>query len=404
MKFSNLDRIIFSVFAILIAIFWIFKDDFTSVFLIFFMGIGLLIAILASEKAVGGMEILGEKLGLTPYVSGVLSSLASNFPELVIGGFAILAGKVEFAIAFIIIATGFNILMLGLLVIIGNLKRKSVIILPDEVLEIEVPIVRVAIVIVGSIFVYGIVLFVLEVYEVAEGVTPQIPILPYEANMVMVLVYLFYLFFIIRHNLQMRKNSDPHNQNNSEDIHPESKISRQDLIFILVLAFTMIFFAGEMISSSVERFLVTSTITEFQLAFFIGAAASIPEHTIALLAVRKEKEGIELGLGNLIAGSMQNLLLMTGLVSLFSYVGYILDIHRESNLPNGIPLIHEIHGEQFVVPMPFLLVQFGFAWLLLALIKSSMTDDKRLDIYEGFTITIAQIFVFVIFLRGILGF
>ena len=190
----------------------------------------------------------------------------------------------------------------------------------------------------------------------------------------------------------MKKNSEPHDQNNNQKIHPESQMSRQYLLLILALAFIMIFFAGEMISSSVERFLETSTITEFQLAFFIGAAASIPEHSIALLAVRKEKEGIELGLGNLIAGSMQNLLLMTGLVSLFSYVGYILGI--EGNLGNGIPLIHEEH---LVIPMPFLLVQFGFAWLLLFLIKSSMTDDKRLDIYEGFTITIAQIFVFVIF-------
>ncbi|MHA2247894.1 MAG: hypothetical protein ACXADY_23305, partial [Candidatus Hodarchaeales archaeon] len=358
--------------------------------------IGLLIAILASEKAVGGMEILGKKLGLTPYVSGVLSSLASNFPELVIGGFAILAGQVEFAIAFIIIATGFNILMLGLLVILGNLKRKGAIIIPDEVLEIEVPIVRVAIVIVGSIFVYGIVLFVVEVYEIASGAPPQIPILPYEANIVMVLVYVFYLYFIIRHNLQLPKTSKT---STSEVPHSESQMSKQGLILILALAFAMIFFAGEMISSSVEKFLVTSTITEFQLAFFIGACASIPEHAIALLAVRKEEGGIELGLGNLIAGSMQNLLLMTGLVSLFSMVASYLGI--EGNLPNGIPLIHEVHGE---VPMPFLLVQFGFAWLLLFLIKSSMTDDKKLDIYEGFTITIAQIFVFVIFLRGILGF
>lgn len=399
MKFTNRDRIIFSVITLLIVAFWYLKDKLDSTLLVFFIGIGLFIAILASEKAVLGMEILGKKLGLTPYVSGVLSSLASNTPELVIGGFAILAGQVEFAIAFIIIATGFNILMLGILVILGNLKRKTAIILPDEVLEIEVPIVRVAIVIVGSIFVYGIVLFVVEVYEMAQGAAPQIPILPYEANIVMVLVYLFYLFFIIRHNIKLKKGQSLDKQTDSKEQHHGIKISKQSLGFLLVLAFTMIFFAGEMISFSVEKFLKTSTITEFQLAFFIGAAASIPEHAIALLAVRKEKEGIELGLGNLIAGSMQNLLLITGLVSLFSWVGNLLGI--EGNLPNGIPLIHEVHGE---IPMPFILVQFGFAWLLLFLIKSSMTDDKKLDIYEGFTIAIAQIFVFIIFLKGILGF
>jgi Ca2+/Na+ antiporter len=165
----------------------------------------------------------------------------------------------------------------------------------------------------------------------------------------------------------------------------------------------MIFFAGEMISSSVELFLEQShetgfVLNEFQLAFFIGAAASIPEHAIALLAVKKEG-GIELGLGNLIAGSMQNLLLMTGLVSLFSYIGALFKI--EGNSLQGIPLIHYVEGE---IPIPFLLVQFGFAWLLLFMIKSSMTDDQKLDIYEGFTITIAQVFVFVIFIKGILGF
>lgn len=404
MKFTNRDRIIFSVFAILIIVFLISRKALDPFLLILFMLIGLAIAILASEKAVGGIEILGKKLGLTPYVSGVLSSLASNTPELAIGAFAILSGKVEFAIAFIIIATGFNILMLGILVIIGNVKRKGPIIIPEEVIEIEVPIVRVAIVIVGSIFVYGIVLFALEVYEMARDPLGEhmVPFLPYEANVIMVVVYLFYLFFILRHNLQKRVQTISDQQEGESHV-TEPSISRNFLISVLVLAFVMIFFAGEMISSSVELFLEQShevgiELNEFQLAFFIGAAASIPEHAIALLAVRHEG-GIELGLGNLIAGSMQNLLLITGLISLFSFIASLIGI--SGNDPRGIPLVHEIAGE---IPMPFLLVQFGFAWLLLFLIKSSMTDDRRLDIYEGFTITVAQLFVFVIFLRGILAF
>ena len=398
MKFKNRDKIIFSAFAILIVIFWLTKDILSTPFLIGFIIIGLLIAVLASEKAVEGVDVLGKKLGLTPYVSGVLSSLASNSPELVIGGFAILNGQVEFAIAFIIIATGFNILMLGALVMLGNYHRKKPIIIPQEVVEIEVPIVRVAIVIVGSIFVYGIVLFCIEIFEIATESIPTIPFLPYEANVIMVSVYLLYLYFIIRHNL---RNKDPETTKESAESH--ALASRSFLIFLLLLGFGMIFFAGEMISSSVELFLEHShelvlTLNEFQLAFFVGAAASIPEHAIALLAVKKEG-GIELGLGNLIAGTMQNLLLMTGLVSLFSYLGALLEI--EGNSLQGIPLVHYVEGE---IPIPFILVQFGFAWLLLFLIKSSMTDDQKLDIYEGFTITIAQIFVFVIFLRGILGF
>ncbi|MHA2053363.1 MAG: hypothetical protein ACXACP_01460 [Candidatus Hodarchaeales archaeon] len=397
MRFNNRDKVIFSIFTVLIIVFWFSKESLSTPYLIGFMILGLIIAILASEKAVDGVAVFGKKLGLSPYVSGVLSSLASNSPELVIGGFAILKGQVEFAIAFIIIATGFNILMLGMLIMIGNYTRKEPIIIPQEVVEIEVPIVRVAIVIVGSIFIYGIVLFCLEIFEIATGAVQTIPFLPYEANVIMVIVYLFYLFFIIRHNLRNRDLSTLRKQETQE------AENRSLLIFILLLGFGMIFFAGEMISSSVELFLEHSheigiELNEFQLAFFIGAAASIPEHAIALLAVKKEG-GVELGLGNLIAGSMQNLLLMTGLVSLFSFIGALVGI--EGNFIEGIPLIHYVEGE---IPIPFLLVQFGFAWLLLFLIKSSITDDRKLDIYEGFTITVAQLFVFVIFLRGILGF
>ncbi|MFX1297943.1 MAG: hypothetical protein ACFFD2_24230 [Promethearchaeota archaeon] len=397
MHFTNRDRVIFSIFALSIVIFAFFKESFDPLLLVVFMALGLILAILASEKAVIGMEMLGKKLGLTPYVSGMLSSLASNSPELVIGFFAIINGQVEFAIAFIIIATGFNILMLGLLVMIGNVYRKRPITIPNEVIEIEVPIVRVAIVIVGSIFVYGIVLFAEEAVQPSVGV----PYLPYEANIIMVLVYLFYLFFILRHNLKNKPKEVLKRDSDDSPLESVKYPSRSFLILILVFAFGMIFFAGEMISSSVELFLKRSQeigiqFNEFQLAFFIGAAASIPEHAIALLAVKHEG-GIELGLGNLIAGSMQNLLLMTGLVSLFSLLGSFIGI--EGNSSKGIPLIHM--GEN-LIPIPFLLVQFGFAWLLLFLIKSSMTDDKLLDIYEGFTITIAQIFVFIIFLKGIL--
>ena len=398
MKFNSFDRIIFAIFAILISLFWLTREFLPPITLVLFIIIGLIMAILASEKAVEGVDVLGKRLGLTPYVSGVLSSLASNTPELVIGFFAILNGQIEFAIAFIIIATGFNILMLGVLVILGNFRRNmNPIKIPPEVVEIEVPIVRVAIVIVGSIFVYGIVLFCIEIFEIATNAQQTVPFLPYEANVIMVVVYLFYLFFILRHNL---KNRLPQSRTALDEL---GLGNRSFLIFILVLAFGMIFFAGEMISSSVELFLEQShnigiILNEFQLAFFIGAAASLPEHAIALLAMKHEG-GIELGLGNLISGSMQNLLLMTGLVSLFSFLGAVIGV--AGNSLSGIPLIHYVEGE---IPIPFLLVQFGFAWLLLFMIKSSMTDDQKLDIYEGFTITVAQIFVFVIFLRGILGF
>ena len=402
---SKTDSSFFAVFAVLVAIFWFGSSFYDSnvYLLFFFILIGLFIAIFASEKAVKGMETAGEKLGLTPYVSGVLASLASNTPELVIGFFAVLKGETEFAIAFIIIATGFNFLMLGIIIMIGNHIRKGPIIVPDEVIKVEIPIVRIALVIIGSIFVLGIVLYAQDALQLVQDVinnktqiTEVIPYLPYEAALISVIVYIFYLYFIIRHNLKEKAKSPAKTPQ-----HDEQHQNKLILIVVLLLAFTFIFFAGEMISRSVEIFLKLPDnpypMDQFQLAFIIGAAASIPEHAIALLAVRHEG-GIELGMGNLLAGSMQNLLLMTGLVALFSYIGAKLGI--AGNSLNGIPLIHDTgHGI-----VPFLLVQFGFSWLILYLIKSSAADDKKLDAYEGFTITIAQLYVFIIFLQAILGF
>lgn len=397
------DYISFGSFALVTLAFLFLRNELDATFLILAMLLGLVIAIVSSEKAVHGVDILGKKLKLSPYVAGVLSSLASNLPELVIGIFAVLAGKTEFAIAFIVVATGFNILMLGILILIGNYVRKGPIIVPKEVIDVEVPILRVAILMMGSIFVLGITLFAV------EGINPDagVPHLPYTASLITVLVYFFYLYFIIKHNLDEQKSKLKAQK--EEGISPDddsdsdaAKTSRSMLFFILFLAFTFIFFAGEMISSSVELFLALDdspiTISEFQLAFLIGLAASVPEHAIALIAVKKEG-GIELGMGNLMAGSMQNLLLMIGLVSLFSFLAAVIGIHPESNLIEGIPLVHTTEDGRVI---PFLLVQFGFSWLMLSMIKTSMTDDAKLDWMEGILITVAQIFVFIIFLQEIL--
>ncbi|MHA1990782.1 MAG: hypothetical protein ACW981_21050 [Candidatus Hodarchaeales archaeon] len=411
MEFNNFKKGRFTfywIFIILYVVLFRAQLDFTFSALIILLG--LLIAIESSEIAVHAIDILSKKLKLSPYVGGVISSLASNTPELVIAGFAVFAGKTEFAIALITIATGFNILMLGILIMLGNRIRKGPIDLPQEVVDVEVPIMRVAIVILGSIFVIGIVEFAVEVYNMAQAALNDvvlqnniIPRLPHEASLLMVLTYVAYLYFIVKHNLeQVEKKSPARKDDDSEtdnNYHPIGKIA---LSGFLLLAFAGIFAAGEMISSSVEFLAEKEHIDEFLIAFIIGACASIPEHFIALLAANR-KGGIELGLGNLMAGSMQNLLLILGLTGLLSGVAAWIGIHPDVNSIFGVPLIHEtiIGGVSHAIP--FILVQIGFSWLILLLVKSSITDDRRLDTYEGFTILIAQTFVFIIFLKGILG-
>ncbi|MFW9928955.1 MAG: sodium:calcium antiporter [Candidatus Thorarchaeota archaeon] len=401
MNFNLFKKSRFTFYWIMIIFYLIYfrtsLDFSVSVLMIF---LGLFIAIESSEIAVEAIDMLAKRLKLSTYVGGVISSIASNTPELVIAAFAVFAGKTEFAIALITIATGFNILMLGVLIILGNKIRRGPIDLPAEVIDVEVPIMRVAIVILGSIFTIGIVEFVIEVYnKVTENnASNVVPRLPHEASALMVLTYLVYLFFIVNHNLnQLRSGKEPVKPNSLSKQHP---MSRYKLIGFLVLAFAGIFVAGEMISSSVEFLADKQGIDEFLIAFIVGFSASIPEHFIALLAANKDG-GIELGLGNLMAGSMQNLLMVIGLTGLISGIAAWLGVHTADgvNSIDGLQLIHETaHG--FI---PFILVQIGFAWLILFLVKSSITDDKKLDYYEGFTIVMAQSFVFIIFLKGILG-
>ncbi|MHA2296407.1 MAG: sodium:calcium antiporter [Candidatus Hodarchaeales archaeon] len=383
MVFKPRDYIEFIIFLALVVIFYFTREIlFIDSLEIFSFGIivGLFLAIRASERAVEGVDSAAKKLGITIYVAGVLSSLASNAPELVIGFFSVIRGNAEFAVAMIVIATGFNILLLGILIVMVTYKDEDgKMDVPTELLEVEVPVMRGAIIMLGGLFVIGIatVSFLGDKPDEAS-----LPYLPSYAALLMVITYLAYLFFIIRYKGGKKSKKEVEESHGKK----HHEFTKRQTIILLTVGFTGILFAGEMISQSAEAVGFGFGLTEFQLAFIVGACAALPEHAIALIAANREG-GAELGLGNTIAGAMQNLLLMIGFVGLFTVL-----IN-----PLGIPLVH-VSADGHVIP--FILIQLGFGALLVFLIKSSITDDKQLSLYEGLVIIIAQIFVFIIFLSG----
>ena len=146
---------------------------------------------------------------------------------------------------------------------------------------------------------------------------------------------------------------------------------------LCVIGFAGIFFAGELLTSSVDILLTTydaqisSVANPITIAALIlGAAGAIPEHGIAIVAAMKGKVGI--AVGNLMGGVLQILLLVMGGIGIF--------------VP--IPMNRYVLFQIVVIA--------GSLWFL----KRAITDDHKLDMFEGLMIILLQAYVFALLIRG----
>ena len=105
------------------------------------MTFGLWLTFRGSHFAIDGLESMGAFADLSAYVIGVLSSLASNTPEAVVSGLTAWRGimtsspeLVEIAVLSVVMAAGFNILLLGIVVVISA-RKTGVVKVPREVVE-----------------------------------------------------------------------------------------------------------------------------------------------------------------------------------------------------------------------------------------------------------------------------
>ncbi len=415
-KFKIRDYVEFIIFAIGVILIFIaepiIEHDFKNIVgpaSVAFITFGLVLAIRASERAVEAFDLVGKRLKLTSYQAGVLSSLASNLPELAIGFFAVLNNQIEFAISLAVVASGFNVLLLGIIIWMGAAKSPSgKFRVPDDIINTEVPLLRVGVVILGGITFIGIVEFILEVFAIQQQSSAAeqfVPTLPVEAAILMVVIYLIYLYLLLKnrglseanhsHPTPTAENKIPDDPKSTETRSDEVKeVSTKHLAILTIFGLLGIILAGELISGSVAAVSSEFQINGFVIAFLVGASAALPEHAIGLVSARREG-GFDLGLGNLMAGVIQNFMFILGMIVLFAAV--------IGNLP-GVPLVHEVIQGSRVEFVPFILLQLGFGALVIFLIKSSITDDHEFDIFEGITIFLGQLFVFILFLKLILLF
>lgn len=324
----------------------------------------------ASHWAIDGLESIGAYAGLSAYVIGVLSSLASNTPEAVVSGLTawrgIMTGQyelVEIAVLSVVMAAGFNILLLGCVVVLST-RKTGVISVPREVIEDDADLIQWTIAAMALLFAFGIIHYIT---AIGTGSPPDLIFLPPLAGFLMVLSYSFYAIYALK-----KPSSHP-------KIFVDPTHTKGHSILLTAIGFIGIFLAGHVFTSSIELAFEFVPWTSLGLAatriviiaMIIGAAGAIPEHGIAILAAGKGKAGI--AIGNTLGGTTQILLLITGAVALF-------------------------------LPLPLdaaVLLQFATAAGSLWFLKRAMTDDQKVDIFEGAMILLMQIFVFIIVLSPI---
>ena len=328
--------------------------------------VGTWLAFRPSEWAVEGMESAAGHLGFTAYVAGMMSSLGSNLPEAVISGIAAFDGwltgnqdLLDIAVISVLIAAGFNMLLLGFTIIVST-KGKEDMDVPEEAIRKDSVLIRWTFVALLSMFALG----------VMDLVSPNAPIdprFPPAASFVLFLSYIIYAGALTTGDVV------------NETTKPRAKAShsKRTAGTLALMGFIGIFFAGEILTHSVE-ILLTDYHEAIGLlgnqvaiaALILGAAGALPEHGIALMAAAKGKVG--LAVGNLIGGVLQIVLLVMGGIGIF--------------VP--IPLDRYVLFQIMVIA--------GSLWFL----KQAITDDHKLDFFEGAMIILLQAYVFVLLIAG----
>ena len=304
--------------------------------------LGLVIVVMTSEPMVEGLRDFGLQMGFSPHVTGIISSLASNLPEGVMTGFMVFSPELrEVAILTVMLASAFNGVLLGLLVIMLTYKGGAIE-LPKAAMEHDIEIMRIAIALCGIVFGTGVILNLFN--------TNQSAFLPIEVPIFLLIAYVSYLYFVSRSPAGTEHKG-------AEDGYPqEHEPQGRGWLAPVLLGLVGIVIAAELIAGSTEYLVHMLDLHVVIAATVIGFAGSVPEHGIALIGARKGH--VEMGVSNLLSGITQSIMLIFPLLALM------------------VP----VHLDGYVI------YQFLAIAATLWIVKKSIIDDNRLTLDEGFSI------------------
>lgn len=389
--------------------------------------LGLWLAFRPSEWAVDGLDNLMKYAGLTAYVAGVISSLASNLPEAVAAG--ILIGKgvdngvivelelVKTAFYTTLAAAGFNAILLGIVILVGG-KKKGYIEVKKETTQAESVLLRWGFVAMFLTFAIGVIELLMEIFEglhngtdftLIDEIHGELPAMAAVALVVSYLVYLVYLIIKGRQSKaldQMIVKSTKPTRGKLDEKMPDTKDNNHNIvdpnceendklyvtegrstdnpyltapamdrphatlgvsIVLVILGIGGIAGGGYLLSHAVESVLhETDALNIGVVALIVGFAGAIPEHGIAVVAAAKGKTDV--ALGNIIGGILQMTLLIFPIFAI-------------------------------ITPAPmdyFMLFQIAAIAGIIWFVKRSISDDNRLTSFEAIMIILAQTFGFIL--------
>ena len=309
------------------------------------ISLGLILVVFVGESMVEGLEEFSVQFGLSGHVTGIISSLASNLPEGVMTLFMVLSPHLrEVAILTVMLASAFNGLLLGILVVMLTYKG-GIITLDREALEHDVEIMRIAIALCAIVFGTGI---ILNIFSEGNNV-----ILPKEVPIFLLLSYIGYLFFISRGH-------------SHETLHVHGKDNKSWVAPILI-GLVGIVISAELISGASEYFVHVLDLHIVFAATLIGFAGSIPEHGLALIGARQGQ--VEMGVSNLLSGIIQSIMLIFPILALI------------------VPV--ELDG--------YVIYQFLAIAATLWIVKKAIIDDHRLTLDEGLSILVIHVLGILLF-------
>lgn len=301
------------------------------------MLVGLVIVVLVGEPMVEGLTEFSVQTGLSGHVTGIISSLASNLPEGVMTVFMVLSPQLrEVAILTVMLASAFNGLLLGVLVVMLTYKGGAIK-MPKEAMVQDIEIMRIAIALCMIVFGTGVIMNLFSSNRSA--------ILPIEVPIFLLLAYFSYLYFISR-GVNEKAMGEAH----GAEAHGRSWVAP------VLIGLVGIVIAAQLISGSSEYLVHMFDLHVVIAATFIGFAGSVPEHGIALIGARQGQ--VEMGVSNLLSGITQSIMLIFPLLAL------IVPVHLDG----------------------YVLYQFLAIAVTLWIVKKSIIDDNRLTLDEGFSI------------------
>ena len=307
--------------------------------------IGLTIIVMTSDPLVEGLEEFSTATGIGAHVTGILSSLASNLPEAAMSLFMIFSTELrEVAILNILLASAFNGLLLGILVILISYRQGEVEV-PQKALEHDVEIMRITIAFSMIIFGTGVIL--------SLNTNSGPVVIPREVPLFQLISYFGYMYFVSKGPKQVTEES--------------KRLPVNKWLIPILIGLAGIVVSAELISGASEFFVHRFDLNVVIAATLIAFAGSVPEHGLAIVGARRGN--IELGVSNLLSGIVQSIMVI------FPFISLIVPVQLDG----------------------YVLYQFLAIAVTLWIVKKSIVDDGRLTIDEGLSIVVIHVLGVLLF-------